>query len=108
MKALSGWTISVGLVLAATAAHAQGSPQGMSRPGYIAASDFTKPYADGPPPPRVIYGAPAPAYGPAYGYGYRPAPRDYGPENYDAPYGAALLPPREVYAIVRETGFQPL
>ena len=94
MKALRGWTISVGLLLAATAANAQGAPQNAGRPAYTPASDLSGPYADAPPPPpRVIYGAPD--YGNGYGYGY------------GAP-GPTLLPPREVYVVLRENGFSPL
>jgi len=106
MTALRGWTISVGLLLAATAANAQGAPpQEVGRSGYLAASDFSGPYADVPPapPPRVIYGAPTygpPAYGPQV-YG---AP-EYGPGNYGGP---PLLPPMEVYAVLRQNGFSPL
>ena len=98
MKAFKGWTISVGVLLAATAANAQGAaPQDSSRPRYLAASDFSGPYADVPPGPAV----PAPAYG----------PRGYGPQAYGAgpsEYGAPLLPPTEVYAVLRENGFSPL
>jgi hypothetical protein len=118
MRALRGWTISVGLLLLATAANAQGAPpQDTGRPGYRAASDFSEPYADAqpapaPPPPRVIYGSPA--YGPqgygAQGYGAQ----GYGAQGYGAPeYGPAyggppLLPPTEVYAVLRHNGFSPL
>ena len=92
MKALRGWTTSVGLLLAATAANAQGAPQDAGRAGYIAASDLSGPYADAPPPPpRAIYGSPD--YGNGYGYGG---------------VGPALLPPREVYVVLRESGFSPL
>jgi hypothetical protein len=99
MTAFRAWTISVGLLLAATAANAQGAPpQGAGRTGYQAASDLTGPYADAPPPPpRVIYGAPG------YGQAYR-AP-DYGPGYYGGP---PLLPPQEVYAVLRQNGFSPL
>lgn len=111
MKAFrGGWTISVGLLLAATAANAQGAPpQGASHPGYVAVSDFSEPYADAPlpqadvpPPPRVIYGAPT--YGrPAYG------PRAYGAPEYGPGYGGPqLLPPTEVYVVLRQNGFSPL
>jgi hypothetical protein len=102
MKAFKGWTISVGLLLAATAANAQGAaPQDSSRPRALAASDFSGPYGDVPPGQAV----PAPAYGPQ-GYG----PQGYGPQVGPGPseYGAPLLPPREVYAVLRENGFSPL
>ena len=53
MKAFRGWTMSVGLLLAATAANAQeAAPQDASRPPMQPASDFNGPYADVPPPPR--------------------------------------------------------
>src|SRR5271168_5410583 len=110
MQALRGWTISVGLLLVATAANAQGvAPQDASRPHYLAASDFREPYADAqpapPPPPRVIYGAPA--YGPQ---GYGPQGQGYGAPEYGPGYygGPPLLPPTEVYAVLRHNGFSPL
>ena len=98
MKAFRGaWTIPVGLLLAATAANAQGAPpQGANRPGYQAASDFSGPYVDVPPGPPPAYGRPLYGPGPA---GYAPGP---------AEYGSPLLPPREVYAVLRENGFSPL
>jgi hypothetical protein len=106
MTAFRGWTISVGLLLAATAANAQGAPpQGAGQSGYLAASDFGAPYADVPPPPRVIYGSPD----------YGPRGPDYGPRGYGAPEygpgyygGPPLLPPTEVYAVLRQNGFSPL
>jgi hypothetical protein len=105
MSAFKAWTVSVGLLLAATAANAQGlPPQDTGRSGYIVASDIAEPYADVPPPPRVIYGSPGPAYGYGPG-GYRPGPAyryEYGG------VGGELLPPREVYAVLRQSGFQPL
>src|ERR1700744_1787125 len=98
MKAFKGWTISVGLLLVATAANAQGAaPQDTNRPHYSAASDFSGPCGDVPPGPAV----PAPAYGPQ---GY--SPRAYGPGPSE--YGDPLLPPTEVYAVLRENGFSPL
>lgn len=98
MKAFRGaWTIPVGLLLAATAANAQGAPT----QGAMAVSDFSGPYVDVPPgPPVPAYGRP-PAYGPRPAYGA-------GPAEYGAGYGAPLLPPREVYAVLRENGFSPL
>jgi hypothetical protein len=82
MKLFTGWVMSAGLVLAATAANAQ-----MPAP-YIAASDVAGPYAAVMPPE-----APMPGYGPRY---------------YEPSYDPALLPPREVYAILRDNGFSPL
>jgi len=86
MKRFAGWAVSAGLVLAASAANAQ-------MPGpYRAVSDFDGPY-DRP------YGAVPPAPPPVYNYGaYGPGP---GP-------GPALLPPQEVYAVLRDNGFSPL
>src|ERR1700684_1587965 len=102
MKAFTGWTIAVGLLLATTAANAQGAaPQVSTKPGYLAASDFSGPYADVPPGRAV----PAPAYGPQ-GYG----PQGYGAQVGPGPseYGPPLMPPTEVYAVLRENGFSPL
>jgi hypothetical protein len=97
-------------------------------------SDVDGPYFSGPPPvevpppaPRYYgYGPDRGGYGPDRGYapdyryesnrdydrGYGPdrgyAPeRGYGPDQGYAP-GPALLPPQEVYAILRENGFSPL
>ena len=82
MKPYTGWVMSAGLVLAATAAHAQTlAPYGIGRSPYAAVSDFDGPYA------AVPQEAPAPRY---------------------YPYGPALLPPPEIYAIVRQSGFSPL
>ena len=89
----AGWAVSAALVVAATAANAQGAGA-----RYQATSDFEAPYAGGPPPapPSGYYGAP-PAYGPP-------------PAAYAQPpgYGAPLLPPQEVYAVLRDNGFSPL
>jgi hypothetical protein len=94
MKLFTGWMLAAGLALTATAASAQ-----MLGPSMV--SDFSGPYGDGPayrggpsyapPPPEVVPP-------PRYGYG-----------GYDQGYApAALLPPHEVYAIIREAGFSPL
>jgi hypothetical protein len=84
MKLFTGWVISAGLVLAATAAHAQGTSPSGTGGSYTAVSDVAGPsagpYAAMPPE------APMPGYG----------------------YGPILLPPREVYTVVRENGFSPL
>jgi hypothetical protein len=72
MKLFTGWAVSAGLILAATAANAQS-------PRYSPVSDFDGPYA------AVPREAPPPPYG-----------------------GPMLLPPQEVYTVVRESGFSPL
>jgi hypothetical protein len=88
MKLFKGWVISAGLVFTAAAANAQGlAPYKTSGSPYMAASDVGGPYAEMPPE------APPPRY---YGPGYEPG------------YGPALLPPTEIYTIVRENGFSPL
>jgi hypothetical protein len=79
MKLFTGWVMSAGLVFTAAAANAQIlAPHEISGPSYAAVSDIEGPYAAMPPE------APAPRYGPI------------------------LLPPREVYTVVRESGFSPL
>jgi hypothetical protein len=81
MKLFTGWVVSAGLVLTAAAANAQVlAPYQTGRPGYAAVSDFEGPYAAMPPD------APVPRYG----------------------YGPTLLPPQEVYTVLRENGFSPL
>ena len=79
MKLITGWVMTAGLVLAATAANAQVSaPYGAGRSHATVVSDVGGPYAA---MPRE---APGPGYGPT------------------------LLPPTEVYTVVREAGFSPL
>jgi hypothetical protein len=79
MKLFKGWVTAAGLVLSATAANAQVlAPYETGRRPYFAVSDVAGPYAGIPPE------APAARYGPM------------------------LLPPTEVYTIVRESGFSPL
>jgi hypothetical protein len=81
MKLFTGWAVSVGLIVAASAANAQMlAPTDIGRAHYRAASDVQgpAPYAGVPPE------APATRYGPA------------------------LLPPLEVYSVLRENGFSPL
>ncbi len=89
MKLFTGWVISAGLVFTATAAHAQmPAPIEIGRsalPAPTAVSDVSGPYAEMPPE--------AP-----------PAPRYYG-----SGYGPTLLPPTEVYTVLRgEAGFRRL
>jgi hypothetical protein len=85
MKLFTGWMVAAGLALAATAAQAQfPATEGAGRPSYTPASDVggptPGPYAAMPPE------APRPGYG----------------------SGPTLLPPIEVYTVVRESGFSPL
>jgi hypothetical protein len=81
MKQLVRWVISAGVLVTATATGAQVLPPdqiGVSP--YVTTSDVGGPYAAMPPDPMP------PRYAPAL----------------------PLLPPQEVYAIVRENGFSPL
>lgn len=97
MKLFTGWMLAAGLALSATAANAQMGPSRVSDFGgpYVEGPYRGGPYYAPPPPPEV---APAPRYGyGGYGPGYAPG---YAP--------AALLPPHEVYNIIREAGFSPL
>jgi hypothetical protein len=81
MKLFTGWVVSVGLVLATAGAQAQVRvPDETGRPSYTAVSDVDGPYAAMPPE------APVGRYG----------------------TGPTLLPPMEVYTVVRENGFSPL
>jgi hypothetical protein len=99
MKLFTGWVLAASLALGATAADAQ--VLGPSR-----VSDFGAPYSEAPPyrggpyyaPPPAEVPPPAPRYG--YGNGYGGNGYDYEP--------AGLLPPHEVYNIIREAGFSPL
>jgi hypothetical protein len=80
MKLISGWVMTAGLVFTATAANAQVSaPYGSGRPHATVVSDVGGPYAA---MPREA--SPGPGYGPT------------------------LLPPAEVYTVLRESGFSPL
>ena len=113
MKAFRGWAITAGLIFAATAANAQGSPQQAGTPQYQRASDFSEPYADVLPPPvppqAVVpeYGPAAPPQAAAPDYGPRVLPQVAGPQ-YGPGVPPELLPPREVYSVLRENGFSPL
>jgi len=85
MKLLTGWAVSAGLLLAASAAQAQMlAPYDAGRSPHRAVSDVDGPYPGLPQEP------------PAYRYG-----QGYG-------YGPTLLPPQEVYTVLRESGFSPL
>jgi hypothetical protein len=78
MKLFTGWAVSAGLVFVAAAANAQVLPPTGIVGQATRVSDVGAPYAAMPPE------APPPGYGPR------------------------LLPPMEVYTIVRESGFSPL
>jgi hypothetical protein len=102
--------ISTGLVLAAASAQAQ-SPSPSAGARYTATSDLNGPYADVPPAPVPGYGGQAyggPAYG-GQGYGNRAyGSRDYGDGDGPNGYGPSLLPPGQVYIVLRDNGFSPL
>ncbi|WP_291868396.1 hypothetical protein [Bradyrhizobium sp.] len=79
MKLFTGWVISAGLVMVVGAADAQVlAPYEASGSRYTVASDIGGPYAAMPPEARM------PGYGPR------------------------LLPPHEVYTVLRDSGFSPL
>ena len=125
MKFFTGLAVSAALICTAGAANAQMAG------GMRSVSDFDAPYAGGPPPGLVPVPEdplpPAPRYydrgydGPGRGYDrgyynpdyrsgyqdyrYQPEQRSYGP---DYGYAPSLLPPQEVYAILRDNGFSPL
>ena len=86
MKFFTGWLLAAGLAIATTAAQAQVlAPYEAGRSPYRSVSDIGDPYAV-PPPPQY----PGPRYGQGYGQ------------------GPMLLPPTEVYTVLRESGFSPL
>jgi hypothetical protein len=98
MKLITGWVVSAGLILAASAAHAQMvAPSDGARSPYRASSDFDRPDPGVPPAYRDGQG-----YGQRYDQGYD--------QRYDQGYGYGppLLPPPEVYAVLRRNGFSPL
>jgi hypothetical protein len=122
MKFLPGLAVSAALVCAVSVANAQTHEAGKMRP----VSDVDGPYVEGPPPAEVpppaprYYGyrpdrgyvpdrgyAPEYRYGPDRSYGYGAERGGYGPDYGYAP-APELLPPQEVYAILRENGFSPL
>ena len=89
-----GWIVTV-IAIGVGTAQAQ-----IVLPQMRATSDIDAPYVDLPPdealpPPRI--------YGPRYG-----GP-SYGGPAYDEPrYAPTILPPTEVYGILRRTGYSPL
>jgi hypothetical protein len=114
MRLFTGSVISAALIFTAAAANAQGAaPRDAGRPGYVGASDFNGPYGDLPPEGGDSAYGRGPAYGPdpAPGSVYGPRGPAVGPGPAYGPgpgYGPALLPPGEVYLVLRENGFRPL
>jgi hypothetical protein len=79
MKLSVGWMISAGLIVAATAAGAQTLPPDQnSASRYSTVSDVGRPYAAMPP------------------------------DSMPPRYAPTVLPPREVFTVVRENGYAPL
>jgi hypothetical protein len=79
MKLSNGWAVCASLVLSATAADAQiPAPSRIGSPPLVQVSDFDGPYAAMPPQEPVVGNGPM------------------------------LLPPQEVYAVLRDNGFSPL
>jgi hypothetical protein len=97
MKLFTGWVLAAGLALSATAASAQ-----VAGPSRV--SDFGGPYVEGPPYRGGPYYAPPPVEVPPPRYGHG----GYGPGYAPGYAAAALVPPHEVYSIIREAGFSPL
>jgi hypothetical protein len=99
MKLFTGCVVSAGLVLSSAAANAQGLvTQGLVTQGLVTQGTVTQglaPHEIGKPAYTVVsdVGGPYAAMPPEV-----PAPR----------YGPRLLPPQEVYTVVRESGFSPL
>jgi hypothetical protein len=79
MKLSVGWMISAGLIVAATAAGAQNLPPDQNGVSrYSTVSDVGRPYAAMPP------------------------------DSMPPRYAPTVLPPREVFTVVRENGYAPL
>jgi hypothetical protein len=105
MRLFTGWMLAAGLALSATAAQAQMlAPYDAGRSPYTRASDFGAPYSEAP------YDRSEAPYdrGPYYAPPAPPPPEPAAPPRYGYGYGPALLPPHEVYTIIREAGFSPL
>lgn len=106
MKFFTGWVFAAGLTLATTAAQAQvPAPYEAGRSPYHSVSDIGDPYYA---PPRYAPPAQYPGYAPpAQDPGYAPRAQYPGP-RYGYGQGPVLLPPTEVYTVLRESGFSPL
>jgi hypothetical protein len=104
--------LSLGLGLVIASANAQVSPPpGSERAPYRPVSDFNGPYGAAPdvPPYGAVPQPPPYAAPPPYAGSppYAAARPEVALPAYPT-YGPVLLPPREIYAILRETGFVPL
>ncbi|MBR1147770.1 hypothetical protein JQ567_31220 [Bradyrhizobium sp. AUGA SZCCT0431] len=106
MKFFTGWVFAAGTVLATTAAQAQvPAPYEAGRSPYYSVSDIGDPYYA---PPRYAPPAQDPGFAPRAQYpGFAPSAQYPGP-RYGYGQGPMLLPPTEVYTVVRESGFSPL
>jgi hypothetical protein len=100
MKLLAAWAVVgsvLGSIVLVSGASAQtNAASGADQPRLTKVSDVDGPYTGAPPPPPA---PPPAAYGYGPGYGYPPPPYGYGPP---------LMPPQEVYAVLRDNGFSPL
>jgi hypothetical protein len=92
MKLLAGLTLLAGLVLASAGQAQTLASSDVAGPLYAPVSDLDGPYMGAPypemPPPPP----------PVREYGYRD----------DYRYGPPVMPPQEIYAVLRENGFSPL
>src|SRR5258708_28819616 len=110
MKLFTGWMLAAGLAFSATAAQAQMlAPYDAGRSPYTRASDFGAPYSEAPyDRSEVPYDRSEAPYDRGPYYAPPPPPEPAAPPRYGYGYGPALLPPHEVYTIIREAGFSPL
>jgi hypothetical protein len=110
MKLFTGWMLAAGLAFSATAAQAQVlAPNDAGRSPYTRASDFGAPYSDAPyDRSEAPYERSAAPYDRGPYYAPPPPPEPAAPPRYGYGYGPALLPPHEVYNIIRQAGFSPL
>ena len=110
MKLFTGWMLAAGLAFSATAAQAQMlAPYDAGRSPYTRASDFGAPYGEAPyDRSEAPYERSEVPYERGPYYAPPPPPEPAAPPRYGYGYGPTLLPPHEVYNIIREAGFSPL
>src|SRR6266566_133312 len=100
MKLFTGCVVSAGLVLSSAAANAQGLvTQGLVTQGLVTQGLVTQGLVTQGLAPHEIG---RPAYTVVSDVG---GPYAAMPPEVPAPYGPRLLPPQEVYTVVRESGF---